>query len=602
MDNDNRNLAKTCNLTIEYFALEAKSRWLRPSEISEILQNHEKFHLHVDTPHKPPGGSWFLFNRGQNRYFRKDGHCWRKKKDGKTVREAHENLKVGDETVLHCYYAHGEDNKDFQRRTYWLLDKRLQKIVLVHYRDLSEKSKISSDTDPTTVSQGADPPRAASSTSTHSSNFAIQESNPVHDSLLNGSNLSHYADLASTSSEMLRTDQGIDGMHDRIASEEINCPGNLTNIITDSHLNLDVEVNFPGNLTNIITDSHLNGDVEVRFDPLGEYSVFPSEHSSSITGGGEAQFQENRECVSCMHGFPGVKNMVDVSSHAHHTFNDDHHFYGEPQFNNYSVSQANSLGCEQHGEMYELDSYGNWKGKETGQDFDNSLMTYAGSCNDTDTEGLPEFLYFDTDPACSFAVEYPEVNWAANYDREKAVVEPAVIEYPTAADSEWVGGNKGIDLTNHISKLAYGEFGMGADFANFAAADTSQSLQWQINGPVEGDEGYRPASSQSLSSVRNRSSIESESWRSGETFRFSDEDLVVSSINNHDHRQNIFNGRRPVSDENQQLYYEHQRYTHLLKVHDQFVEKKQRKKYQANRPAGLAIPEPQSFSSAEDTK
>lgn len=41
------------------------------------------------------GGSLFLFDRKALRYFRKDGHNWRKKKDGKTVREAHERLKVG---------------------------------------------------------------------------------------------------------------------------------------------------------------------------------------------------------------------------------------------------------------------------------------------------------------------------------------------------------------------------------------------------------------------------------------------------------------------------------------------------------------------------
>ncbi|EEF42972.1 calmodulin-binding transcription activator (camta), plants, putative [Ricinus communis] len=40
------------------------------------------------------GGSLFLFDRKVLRYFRKDGHNWRKKKDGKTVREAHEKLKV----------------------------------------------------------------------------------------------------------------------------------------------------------------------------------------------------------------------------------------------------------------------------------------------------------------------------------------------------------------------------------------------------------------------------------------------------------------------------------------------------------------------------
>ena len=39
-------------------------------------------------------GSLFLFDRKVLRYFRKDGHNWRKKKDGKTVKEAHERLKV----------------------------------------------------------------------------------------------------------------------------------------------------------------------------------------------------------------------------------------------------------------------------------------------------------------------------------------------------------------------------------------------------------------------------------------------------------------------------------------------------------------------------
>lgn len=40
------------------------------------------------------GGSLFLFDRKVLRYFRKDGHTWRKKNDGKTVKEAHEKLKI----------------------------------------------------------------------------------------------------------------------------------------------------------------------------------------------------------------------------------------------------------------------------------------------------------------------------------------------------------------------------------------------------------------------------------------------------------------------------------------------------------------------------
>ncbi|XP_022857404.1 calmodulin-binding transcription activator 2-like isoform X2 [Olea europaea var. sylvestris] len=82
------------------------------------------------------GGSVFLFDRKELRYFRKDGHNWRKKKDGKTVREAHEKLKVGSIDMLHCYYAHGEDNENFQRRSYWMLEQDLMHIVFVHYLEV----------------------------------------------------------------------------------------------------------------------------------------------------------------------------------------------------------------------------------------------------------------------------------------------------------------------------------------------------------------------------------------------------------------------------------------------------------------------------------
>lgn len=40
------------------------------------------------------GGHLYLFDRRSVRFFRKDGHNWRKKADGKTVRETHEKLKV----------------------------------------------------------------------------------------------------------------------------------------------------------------------------------------------------------------------------------------------------------------------------------------------------------------------------------------------------------------------------------------------------------------------------------------------------------------------------------------------------------------------------
>ncbi|RDX97826.1 Calmodulin-binding transcription activator 2, partial [Mucuna pruriens] len=126
---------------LEEILQEAEHRWLRPAEICEILRNFTKFKLTPDPPIRPPAGSLFLFDRKALRYFRKDGHRWRKKKDGKTVREAHEKLKAGSVDALHCYYAHGEDNENFQRRSYWMLDEQLEHIVLVHYREIKEGCK-----------------------------------------------------------------------------------------------------------------------------------------------------------------------------------------------------------------------------------------------------------------------------------------------------------------------------------------------------------------------------------------------------------------------------------------------------------------------------
>ncbi|XP_062211443.1 calmodulin-binding transcription activator 3-like isoform X2 [Phragmites australis] len=115
---------------------EAQKRWLRPTEVCEILSNYKFFSIAPEPPNRPASGSLFLFDRKILRYFRKDGHNWRKKKDGKTVKEAHEKLKAGSIDVLHCYYARGEENENFQRRTYWLLEEDFTHIVLVHYLEV----------------------------------------------------------------------------------------------------------------------------------------------------------------------------------------------------------------------------------------------------------------------------------------------------------------------------------------------------------------------------------------------------------------------------------------------------------------------------------
>lgn len=47
----------------------------------------------VSADPRPQNGSMILYNRKKVKY-RKDGYCWKKRKDGKTTREDHMKLKV----------------------------------------------------------------------------------------------------------------------------------------------------------------------------------------------------------------------------------------------------------------------------------------------------------------------------------------------------------------------------------------------------------------------------------------------------------------------------------------------------------------------------
>ncbi|KAI4336567.1 hypothetical protein L6164_015079 [Bauhinia variegata] len=140
---DDKQYTMTPGYDIDSLYQEAQTRWLKPAEVMYILQNHEKYQFTQEPPQMPTSGSLFLFNKRILRFFRRDGHNWRKKRDGRTVGEAHERLKVGNVEALNCYYAHGEQNPSFQRRSYWMLDPAYEHIVLVHYRETNE-GKLSS--------------------------------------------------------------------------------------------------------------------------------------------------------------------------------------------------------------------------------------------------------------------------------------------------------------------------------------------------------------------------------------------------------------------------------------------------------------------------
>ncbi|XP_063524500.1 calmodulin-binding transcription activator 1 isoform X1 [Pongo pygmaeus] len=79
---------------------------------------------------RPQNGSMILYNRKKVKY-RKDGYCWKKRKDGKTTREDHMKLKVQGVECLYGCYVHSSIIPTFHRRCYWLLQN--PDIVLVHY-------------------------------------------------------------------------------------------------------------------------------------------------------------------------------------------------------------------------------------------------------------------------------------------------------------------------------------------------------------------------------------------------------------------------------------------------------------------------------------
>ncbi|XP_047068881.1 calmodulin-binding transcription activator CBT [Lolium rigidum] len=163
------------DLNFEKLKAEAAARWFRPNEIYAVLANNERFKVHAQPIDKPVSGTIVLYDRKVVRNFRKDGHDWKKKKDGKTVQEAHEKLKIGNEERVHVYYARGEHNPNFFRRCYWLLDKEAERIVLVHYRQTSEENAIAhpsteAEAEAPTVNviqYNTSPPTSADSVSAH---------------------------------------------------------------------------------------------------------------------------------------------------------------------------------------------------------------------------------------------------------------------------------------------------------------------------------------------------------------------------------------------------------------------------------------------------
>uniref|UniRef100_A0A7S4PPF5 CG-1 domain-containing protein n=2 Tax=Guillardia theta TaxID=55529 RepID=A0A7S4PPF5_GUITH len=126
----------------------ARQRWLKNREVLYVLMNHQSLELEFakEVVCPPSSGLLVLYDKNIVKRFRRDEHDWKKKKDGKAVREDHEKLKIDGVERLTCCYAHSKEIPTFHRRIYWLLPQQDAKAagsspfeegrqVLVHYLD-----------------------------------------------------------------------------------------------------------------------------------------------------------------------------------------------------------------------------------------------------------------------------------------------------------------------------------------------------------------------------------------------------------------------------------------------------------------------------------
>ncbi|KAL5849044.1 hypothetical protein ACOSQ4_007057 [Xanthoceras sorbifolium] len=378
-------------LDLEQILQEAQYRWLRPTEICEILRNYQKFQLTPDPPVQPPAGSLFLFDRKALRYFRKDGHRWRKKEDGKTVKEAHEKLKAGSVDVLHCYYAHGEVNEYFQRRSYWMLDEQLEHIVLVHYREVKEgyKSGVSRLV--------ADPGSQIGSPQASSGHTSVQANSPAPTVQTSHASSPYKIDWngQAFSSEFEDVDSGNGLGAASLAQPTYGSVSQNAPLIAPQVVGFtEISTHPPG--------SFLAGD---KVNHGTESCMWPQSHSSSrnaynvldqnqkLYAGADlithkltdARLESDstaRDIVTC-----GNKLISDLDVHAvtassqrvtqDREYNLTNHQYPNSSQPETTVASAIKIESKSKAELVELkklDSFGRWMDQEMGGDCDDSLM------------------------------------------------------------------------------------------------------------------------------------------------------------------------------------------------------------------------------------
>lgn len=118
------------------------AKWNSNEEVARILysaQSHPEW-LSSEVQAFPPSTSQWLFKRLDGIHFKQDGYEWKRRKEGKLIREDHVKLKVQKCETIAGSYVHSAVVPSFHRRIYWLFDQ--PQTVLVHYMNVpSEETR-----------------------------------------------------------------------------------------------------------------------------------------------------------------------------------------------------------------------------------------------------------------------------------------------------------------------------------------------------------------------------------------------------------------------------------------------------------------------------
>ncbi|XP_030539299.1 calmodulin-binding transcription activator 3-like isoform X1 [Rhodamnia argentea] len=471
---DCRRYLPAQHLDLQQIIQEAQHRWLRPTEICEILRNYQKFNLTPEPPSRPPAGSLFLFDRKALRYFRKDGHRWRKKRDGKTVKEAHEKLKAGSVDVLHCYYAHGEENENFQRRSYWMLDRELEHIVLVHYREVKEGYKsgisrllvdqgppiISSQTSSAGCFALANSPASTAQTSYVSSVDRVDRSEQTI-----SSDLEDVDSLGSLGASLTKSAYRC-ATHDtyQFSGDPAGLPASSTyqtsSWFSGGTYNFNTRVPISAKISCRNVDSSCNQEFQVDNKFTVKQVVVTDFVAHRLT---ESKLDADSGVLDTTSGsrLQGVSELQDVAVTSQCQMTAENHSLAmKPQNTSTSTAHIGSTSSggeknnEEAGELRKLDSFGRWMDKEIGQDCDDSLMAsdsgnywnaLPSENDDKEVSSLSHHLQLDTDslgPSLSqeqlFSISDYSPDWAySDIETKVLVVGTFLGSKKLSADMKW---------------------------------------------------------------------------------------------------------------------------------------------------------------------